>query len=231
MSERLRTPDERPGARVSDAVAAAVVAGIVGVTAYVASWAVAGWIRPGYDPSRQAISELFELGAPAVSRGLVVAGLLVSGIALVGFGVAMHHGLPGEGLAAPATAVVSGVMTILVVAFPCSAGCPGFGESFTDTMHVLAAGAGYLTLLLAPLFAAWRVREHAPRLARWSVVLGVTALLGFVVRNLGVWEGLAGLQQRLFNTTADLWYVVAGVWMLRRWPGRPAWLSPGPPPS
>jgi hypothetical membrane protein len=209
-----RSSDDR---QVPDWVAAASLAGIVGVTLYVASWAVAGAIRPGYDASRQAISQLFELGAPTLSRSLVVVGLVVSGIALIVFGAALHRGLPGRGLGAPVSAVVSGVMTMLVVVFPCAEGCPGVGASFTDTMHVVVAGAGYVTLMLAPLLAAPRVWAYDRRLAWWSLALGGFALVGFVVRNLGGFDATGGLQQRIFNTTADLWYVVVGVWMLRRW--------------
>ena len=192
------------------------VFGLIGVTAYVVSWAVAGAITDGYDPMSQAISELFAIGAPTVPRLLLVASLAASGVALIAFGAAMDRGLPGEGRAGPVMTVLSGVMTVAIVAFPCTAGCPGFGTTSTDTMHVVVAGTGYLALLLAPLLVAWRVRDHDRSLAVWSVVLGGVALAGFVVRNLGVADGLAGLQQRVFNTTADLWYVVAAIWLLRR---------------
>ena len=192
------------------------VLGLVGVTAYVASWAVAGAVTAGYDPMEQAISELFAVGAPTLPRMLLVVSLVASGVALLAFGPAMDRGLPGHGRAGPVVASVSGVMTVLIVAFPCTAGCPGAGTSFTDTMHVVVAGTGYLSLLLAPLLVAWRVRDHDRSLAVWSVVLGGVALAGFVIRNLGVADGLAGLQQRVFNTTADLWYVVAAIWLLRR---------------
>lgn len=197
-------------------VRAVAVFGLVGVSAYVASWAIAGAITDGYDPMSQAISELFAIGAPTVPRLLLVTSLVASGVALIGFGVALDRGLPGEGRAGPVMAVVSGVMTVVIVAFPCTAGCPGAGTTVTDTMHVLVAGAGYLALLLAPLLVAWRVSDHDRSLAVWSVVLGGAALAGFVIRNLGVADGLAGLQQRVFNTTADLWYVAAAIWLLRR---------------
>ena len=41
-----------------------LIAGIAGVTLYVGTWFVLGLLAPGYDPLRQAISELFDLGAP-----------------------------------------------------------------------------------------------------------------------------------------------------------------------
>jgi hypothetical membrane protein len=172
-------------------------------------------VTPGYDPLRQAISELFSIGAPALPRALVSSGLVVSGFALLGFAAALQRGLPGTGIAGPALAAISGVMTLLVVAVPCTHGCPGAGTTTNDTFHVLAAGAGYLALVLAPLLVAVRVRADAPSLAHWSLLLGGVALLGLAVRNLGP-DVVGGLQQRTFNTVADAWYVLAAVYLIRR---------------
>lgn len=188
----------------------------VAVGAYVAGWVLAGVLRPGYDPREQAISELFELGAPWTSRGLLVGSLLLSGVAFLVLAPVLHRLLPGEGLLGPVLVVLSGVGTLAVVAVPCSAGCPGWGTSPTDTGHVLAAGGGYLALVLAPLAFAWRLRHAAPRLAGWSVVLGGVALAGLLVRYTGLAPVVPGLQQRAFNTVADAWYVVLAVVLLRR---------------
>lgn len=192
------------------------VAGIVGVSWYVASWAVAGWLTPGYDPVRQAISELFAIDAPRLPAGLVTTSLVGSGLALLAFAVALERALPGRGRAGPVAAAVSGAMTVAVVALPCTAGCPGFGASVTDSGHTLVAGIGYVALVLAPLLVAVRVRDHDPRLARWSLLLGGVAAVGFLVRVVGLDDATAGLQQRFFNTVADAWYVVAALALIRR---------------
>jgi hypothetical protein len=191
------------------------LAGVAGVALYVSSWLVAGWWRAGYDPLSQAISELFEQGAPGGPRALVVTGLVVSAFALVAFGPVLHRGLPGTSPLGPVLASVSGVLTLGAVAFPCSSGCPGFGASSTDSWHVVAAGGGYVALMLAPIATGWRVREHLGGLARLSFVLGGLALVGLVVRNAG-WDVHGGLQQRVFNTVADAWYVVVGLVVARR---------------
>lgn len=192
------------------------VAGVVGVLAYVGTWISGGILLPGYDPTRQAISELFAVGAPANVRAPLSIGLAISGVGLVAFGWAMHVGLPGRSRVGPALAVVSGVMTVAVVAFPCTAECPGAGSSFTDTMHVVTAGSGYVALMLAPLAMGWRVRHHLPALARVSWVLGATALGLFLARTAGLAPEYSGLQQRVFNTVADAWYVIAAVVIVRR---------------
>lgn len=189
---------------------------VVGVLAYVATWAVLGVAADGYDPLRQAISELFDLGAPAWQRNTLAGVLLVTGIALLPVGPVFDRLMPGRGRLGPLLAVVAGLGTLSVAFFPCTAGCPGAGTTFTDTMHVVLAGGGYIGLVTAPLAFAWRLRDTAWRdLALAGLVLGGVATVGFVVRNAGV-DVLPGLQQRVFNTIADAWYVVAAVVVLRR---------------
>ena len=189
---------------------------VVGVLAYVATWAVLGLLAPDYDPLRQAISELFDLGAPRWQRLTLSGVLLVTGVALLPVGPVLDRVLPGRGRLGPALAVLAGVGTATVAFFPCTAGCPGFGTTTTDTMHVLLAGGGYIGLVTAPLAFAWRLRDTAWRdLAVAGLVLGGVATVGFLVRNLGV-DAFGGLQQRVFNTLADAWYVVAAVVALRR---------------
>lgn len=197
-------------------IARLALAGALGVVAYVAAWAVAGSLIDGYSPTRDAISETFAIGAPAVPRTLMTVVLGVTGVLLVVFGWVLERGLPGEGLGAPVAAALSGVGTIGAAVFPCTAGCPGFGTTFTDSAHTVVAGAGYVALVLAPLLAARRVQPHAPRLAAVSYAIGGFALAGFILRNVGFADAYGGLQQRLFNTAADLWLLLAAAWIVRR---------------
>lgn len=192
------------------------ILGVVGVLAYIGTWISGGILWEEYDPTRQAISELFAMGAPVGTRLPLSIGLAASGVGLVAFGWAMHAGLPGHSRLGPALAVLSGVMTVAVVFFPCTAECPGAGTSLTDTMHVVTAGTGYVALMLAPLAVGWRVRDRLAGLARASWVLGGGSLGLFLARTAGFAPEYSGLQQRVFNTTADLWYVVAAVVIIRR---------------
>ena len=187
----------------------------VGVVAYVTSWAVAGWWTPNYDPRRQAISELFAIGAPTGPRVLLTVALVATGALLVAFGPALDRLLPGTGRGAPVATMVSGVATMLVPAFPCTAGCPGFGTTTTDSLHLVAAATGYTALILTPLLVARRVRGHDPALARLSVVLGTVAAVGFAVGATAQLQDVGGWIQRGYNTVADAWYVVAGWWLAR----------------
>lgn len=190
---------------------------IVGVLVYVATWAVLGALADGHDPLQQAISELFDLGVPAWQRRVLAGVLLVTGTALVLVAPVLDRLLPGTGRLGPALTVLAGVGTMAVAFFPCTAGCPGSGTTVTDTMHTVLAGGGYVGLVSAPLAFAWRLRVTAWRdLAVAGMVLGGLAAVGFLVRNLAGIEVHAGLQQRVFNTLADAWYVLAAVAVLRR---------------
>lgn len=179
-------------------------------------------LTPGYEATQQAISELFATGAPPTPRWLVAGSLVVTGVLLAIVGPALHRGLPGDGLAGPVLASVSGVATIAVAAFPCTDGCPGYGTSVTDSMHTLAAGVGYLALITAPIAFGLRLRGHDDRLARVSIAVGTLAVVGFVVRYGGLYLPYGGLQQRVMNTLADAWYVLAAVVVVRRWRGASA---------
>jgi hypothetical protein len=190
--------------------------GLVAVTVYIAGWAFAGLNRDGYRPREQAISELFEIGAPWASRGPLTAGLALSGVAFLWLAPALHRALPGTNRLGPALVVLAGVGTLGPLLAPCSPGCPGFGETATDTWHVIAAGAGYSGLAAAPLAFGWRLRYLAPTLATWSFLIGGASVTLFLIHVSGLVSTATGLQQRVFNTVADGWYVLIALWLLRR---------------
>lgn len=190
----------------------------VGVTAYVASWAVAGRLRVGYSPSEQAISELFAVGAPAGPRALVIAGLAVSGVAFLALAPALDRALPGRGHLGPVLVAMAGVGTLAIIAAPCTVGCPGAGATSTDTWHGIWAGVGYGGLATAPLAVAWRVRDGDPVLARWSWLIGGASAVLLVSFTAGLLPLPSGLHQRVFNTVADAWYLLVAARILT---GRP----------
>ncbi|WP_052666815.1 DUF998 domain-containing protein [Nitriliruptor alkaliphilus] len=189
--------------------------GLVAVTLYIAGWVIAGQVRTGYSPTTQAISELFELGAPWTSRGPLTVGLALSGLAFLVLAPALHRALPGDGFFGPVLVVLAGVGTLGVLAAPCTEGCPGFGTTGTDTWHVITAGVGYSALASAPLAFGWRLRRDWPNLAWWSVTIGALSVALFAIHVAGLIPTATGLQQRLFNTVADAWYVLVTIVVLR----------------
>ncbi len=187
---------------------------VLGVSAYVASWLVSGLLIDGYDPTTQAISETFAIGAPTITRVLMSVALVATGMLLVAFGPAVDRLAPGTGRAVVWTSAVAGGATMLIAAAPCTAGCPGFGTTPIDSAHTLLAGLGYIALIATPLVVAWRVRTHDPVLARLSWAFGLTAAVVFTLGLTATFDS-GGLVQRTYNTIADAWYVVAGLWILR----------------
>jgi hypothetical protein len=190
--------------------------GLIAVSVYVLGWLVAGRLRDGYDPRQQAISELFELGAPWSSRGLLVVGLALSGVAFLLLAPVLHRCLPGQGRLGPVLVAVAGIGTLGVIAAPCSPGCPGAATTPFDLWHTVAAGIGYGALVLAPIAFGWRLRTSERTLAGWSAVIGGVAGTLFLASLGGLFDGAPGLAQRVFNTIADAWYVLVVVWLLLR---------------
>lgn len=191
-------------------------AGIAGPVLYVATWAIAGAVQPGYDPVSQAISELGAVGVPtqaAMSAGFVVFGLLA-----LPFAVALRDGLPVRSAALAWAAAVCGLATVGAAVFPCTEGCPGPGTTATDTGHSVVAVVGYLALMATPLLTGVLVRREPGwrAFAAWSLAAGGIGSLLMLLWALGVFGDAGGAAQRTFNTLADLWWASAGVALLRR---------------
>ncbi len=74
----------------------AAACGIAAPVAFVVSTVLAGVLREGYDPTTQAISELFEVGAPTST--IVVVGFVAFGLLALPFAWALYHaGSPRRG--------------------------------------------------------------------------------------------------------------------------------------
>jgi hypothetical membrane protein len=162
------------------------VAGVLGPSAFIASWVVAGALRDGYDPVHDAISRLAELGA--ANRWIVTTGMVTFGFSVIVFG----RMLPKP---AALLALVAGLASLAVAAFPCTEGCPGSG-SFTDIAHVIAAATHYVALVGMALLAS---RTPGARI----VVLGAGVAL--LLHGTGI--GSNGALQRLGLTTLDAWMI------------------------
>jgi len=81
---------------------------------------------------------------------------------------------------------------------------------------IVYAGRKPVSLLIWWQGVVMAARVVEPNLARWSVLIGGSAGLLFLVHVLGLVPAAPGLVQRVFNTLADAWYVLAAVWLLRR---------------
>lgn len=194
----------------------AAACGIAAPISFVLATVAAGVLRDGYDPTTQAISELFEVGAP--TAGIAVAGFVAFGVLALPFAWALFHGLPGDPSFAALAVVVDALGTLAILAFPCSAGCPGPGNGTVDLAHSVMAGVAYAGHLGAPLLVARHLRGYAHwgglRMASWG--LGAVAVGLFVYWLVGLAGAHGGIAQRAFTITSDVWFVVAGGWVMVR---------------
>jgi hypothetical membrane protein len=161
------------------------VAGVVGPTAFVAAWAVAGARRPGYSSVDDAISRLAELGA--TSRPLMNVGFVTFGVAVPVFATAARQSL---GAPAAAALVVAGISTLGVAATPLGPG--------SDVAHGVLAGIGYVAMAAAPVLADRR---------RGAVVTAIAAA-SLVATTIGPAHGLF---QRLGLGVVDAWIVLTAL--------------------
>ncbi len=162
--------------------------------AFVAAWALLGGRAEGYDPTRDAISDLAALGAP--TRPVMTAGLLALGTGMAAYGVALR---PRPSWPLP---VLNGITAVAVAALP-------LGGAY-DNAHGVAAGLGYVTLAAVPVLGAHRLR---PAWAAVSVATGLVSGLCLLASVL--LPPRDGLFQRLGLTVAHAWVVVSALGLLR----------------
>ena len=188
-STQARPPPVRPAPWAR----AAVLGGVVGPAAFIAAWGVLGATRADYEPTTRYISDLAAIGAP--TRPWMTAGFVAYGIGLPLYGVAVRaYGRRAIG----SLAIVTGLSTLGVAAFPLGAG--------SSHGHVIAAGIGYATIAAIPVVGAVRLaRGRRFGWAALSAAVGVASATALVVSTKGAHPGL---WQRTGLTLSDVW--VAG---------------------
>ena len=174
--------------------------------AFVGGWAVNGVRTDGYDPLRDAISQLAREGAPtrlSMTVCFVVFGVLVPVWAPT---VARELGAPSL---RPAV-TVAGLATVAVAALPLTRD-PGGTQ---DLLHALAAGTGYVAMAMTPLLAVGALRRAGRRTA--AALSGLAGVVSASALVLTVVAEQSGLFQRLGLGVVDLWHVVVAGWVLTR---------------
>ena len=186
---------------------AGAVCGIAGPIAFVTAWAVGGAITEGYDPLRDAISQLAREGAP--TRALMNGGFITFGVLIPAWALVVGRELRSRPLTAAVT--VAGLATAAIAVVPLTRE----GDQPQDVVHAVVAGTGYVGMALTPLLAAAALRRLGhDRAAATSLVVGVVSTVALVASAV-VTERGGGLQ-RLGLTVVDAWHVVTAVWVMRR---------------
>ena len=176
--------------------------GVIGPTAFVAAWSIAGLAASHYSAIDDAISHLAEIGAP--TRPWMTAGFIVFGAGVPVYAVALRGSLRGWSWV---TAAGTGLATLGVAAAPLGRSASG------DTVHGVFAAAGYVTLALTPLLAALPLRRAGrATLANLSVAAGSVAGISLLASTAADSNGLF---QRLGLTIGDVWIVITAVEILR----------------
>ena len=195
------------------------ICGIVGPILFIVVILVFGLLRPGYDPIRQYMSELGEVGAPNAIAYNMPAFLL--GLLMIAFAFGLHRGISeGKGSKlVPILIAVSGVGWVGSSFFRCDAGC--VNESVTGRMHDLTGMIAVFPLLIAPLAILPRLKKdnrwqsHRP----FSLIMGALAVILFAVMFTAAvspaLEPYRGLIQRLTFFTPLLWIEVMAIRLLR----------------
>lgn len=178
--------------------------GVAAPVAFVSGWLVLGARTDGYDPLRDAISQLAREGAP--TRAAMTACFVAFGVLLPvwAWTVARRLRVP----ALRPVVVTAGLATLAVAALPLTRE----GGQALDVAHAVAALTGYVAMAATPLVAATGLRGRARAACLAVGVTSALALTGSVLV-----DGGGGLQ-RLGLTVVDAWHLVVAALVLRRSP-------------
>jgi hypothetical membrane protein len=162
-----------------------------------------GLLRPGYEPLRDAISELGEIGAP---NALLwnVAGFGVVAVLYGAYAIAVGRWF-GAGLLFGLT-VLQAFAIGASASFNCDPGCPAVPASASMLGHMLSGLVYFAITCVLPL-VGWRTfrgRSEWARYARPSLVVGIVLLALFVIGPALGQDGV-GTWQRTVLIVAYAW--------------------------
>jgi len=165
---------------------------------FIISWAVGGFLVPGYNPLEDHISSLAAVNAP--SRLLMNLGFasFAIGVGMAAWRLARVIG-NGAALALACNALF--VFAVMLT--------PGGKSSGIDFLHGGFAFLVYLTLALVGPLAALTFRKRG--LSSWTIASLAVGTLTAVSLWVSLGETGSGLLQRIGLTTTDLWLIAVGV--------------------
>lgn len=187
--------------------------GVLSALALISATVVGGALRDGYDPVRDAISELTEAGAPNAQwlRVLTTA----YAVLLIPFAYGLNRGLPAArfGWVGPTLLGAGGLLLVPTGNYAhCDVGCWGATTS-RGQLHawlVLAA----VPLMFASILAIWlRIRRHSEwrGYARHTLATLVLAVAFGLIMVPFLHSDYEGLFERISTVIMLQWYIVLGV--------------------
>lgn len=203
--------------RVADAGLSRLAFGVIvlGLAVLLAAVVWGGAVYPGYDHSRQYMSELGATGAVTASSvntwGYIPNGLFVAAFCLLAAWI-----LRRSPLAVVACLLLAGNGVGMAGAgvYPCDFECSRSDPSVAAELHDLFGGLGYLCAILGVgLASLWARKSDAPWLAPLGLVVLIVSVIGFygVVAEVE----LRGLFQRAMEVALAV-FMLALAWALMK---------------
>ncbi len=190
-----------------------VLGGIVGPILFVGVFTLAGFLRPGYSPIHQTVSDL-GVGPNAwlVDASLIINGLLLIGFA-VGFTLFMQSVLRQSW---------RWLITLLLALHGLGLAVAGIFTEAPSTLmihYLVGATLGFVGPVVAFLVTGLALRRD-PLWRRWGIALLVASLLTLVLVGTMIWVftpgtplaslRLGGLMERVVFVEAEIWYLALG---------------------
>jgi hypothetical membrane protein len=188
------------------------LSGIAAPVFLLCSVLVASILSPGYSHVSQAISELGARGAP-FDIVLNYIGLIPAGILTISFSIVLfrksHRG--GALLICSCLVTVAGIGRLCAGVFPCDPGCFPI-ITITGKVHALSGLLSLFSGSIAPLFMAFALRaRHSRSLFYASLILGVAAIILFIILISQYWMFYFGAIQRLLLIVTYTWIIFVAV--------------------
>lgn len=220
MKGKNRMTNEQQNTQSGSLQKLLALAGIIGPILFVVGIWIFGLIRPGYDPIRQHISELGEVGSSnAGIFNLVV--FLGLGLLMIAFSIGLKRGINDGKISkfVPILIAASGFGWVGASIFNCDQAC--VTVSTTGRLHDLTAVVALFGMLIAP----FAIRSQLKKDPRWesyqpfSLVMGILALICTAVMfSTAVTPSLEpyrGLIQRLAFYPPLFWMEIMAIRLLR----------------
>ena len=200
---------------------------VAGQLAFVAAWAIAGTLEPGYSAADQTVSELAAGGA--ANPWILWLGLLSLSFSDGSTALLLRERLGFAGWLPAAMFALAAVGVLVILALPldcmvngdpaCSARVDAGDASWQHRGHNVAAVSVQLILVATPFAVVYTLRGR--RLARWALaagVVGVATVLAVAASDPGA-AGY-GIYQRVTFGFVHVWVIVIAVAAFRGRPSR-----------
>jgi hypothetical membrane protein len=191
------------------------VCGIAAPILHLLAMVIGGFLSPSYSHITQAVSELFEVGAP--NKQLLNSMLIVSNFMLIMFSIGLHRGIEDKrkSKTAPILLGLGGVTGLLLMLFfPCDPGCEPV--TFTGTMHFVTAFSMALLTIIS-ILAFWRRLKDDMRWRgydKYSLGTFIATIIVMIILGLFITSPFFGLIERISMALILQWIEIMAIKLL-----------------